>query len=83
MTDPFTLVVVYKGEELQLPAQLVLQGYTHKFTVQVQGNELYFEPDEEGQYRVITPAGQHLNDFSAIDKQLLSLVQQRIAEILA
>lgn len=53
MNEPFDLSVLFKGEELLFPAQLLQFGYTHKFKVAVNGMEVHFEPDEERNYRAI------------------------------
>jgi hypothetical protein len=83
MTDPFILSVNYKGSALHFTAQLMLQGYTHKFKVLINAMDVYFEPDEEGLYRAIKMPGQEEKDLAAIDRDLLSLIQQKIATILA
>ena len=75
MDEPFDLPVMYKGEEQLLPAQLVQQGYTHKFEVLVHGTAIYFEPDEEGNYRALV-------DPESIDKTInLELLQAIAAAI--
>lgn len=51
MNDPFELTVFYQGQELILPAELRVYVYTHKIAVQVMGQEVLFEPDEERNYR--------------------------------
>ena len=57
MNEEFELPVVYKGKQLHLPAQLLQQGYVHRFLVQISGEDVLFEPDEEGAYRaMIDPA---------------------------
>ena len=53
MDEGFELPVTYKGEELAFPAQLLQTGYTHQFKVDVYGQEVFFEPDEERAYRAI------------------------------
>lgn len=83
MTEPFMLTVNYKGSGTDYPAQLMLLGYSHKFKVQVNGNEVYFEPDEEGLYRVVQMPGQDVETLMAIDPQLLALLQQKLVEILS
>jgi len=47
MDEPFDLPVNYKGDALLFPAQLKQHGYTHRFIVNVYGQDVYFEPDEE------------------------------------
>jgi hypothetical protein len=83
MTDPFILSVDYKGKEVNFTAQLVLQGYSHKFKVLINETDVYFEPDEEGFYRAVKMPGQEEGELAAIDRNLLSLIQQKIAGILA
>lgn len=61
MNEPFELPVTYKGEDLLLPAQLLNYGYTHKFKVTVNEQEVLFEPDEERVYRALV-------DIAYIDK---------------
>lgn len=53
MTDPFELPVLYNGNELLFPARLQQLGYTHRFVVDVYGQEVFFEPDEERTYRAV------------------------------
>lgn len=56
MYDPFELPVSYKGEELLFPAELKQIGYTHAIVVDVYGQEVLFEPDEERNYRAVVKA---------------------------
>jgi hypothetical protein len=53
MDDVYEIPVQYKGEELLVPAHLMVTGYTHKFRVEVSGQEILFEPDEERNYRAL------------------------------
>ena len=53
MDEGFELPVTYKGEDLLFPAALLHTGYTHRFKVDVYGQEVFFEPDEEKNYRAI------------------------------
>lgn len=53
MDDCFDIPIVYKNEELSFPARLLMQGYTHTFQVMIDGIEVIFEADEEGQYRAL------------------------------
>jgi hypothetical protein len=50
MEEQFELPVEYKGQELMLKASLLVTGYTHKFNVDVNGQNIIFEPDEERNY---------------------------------
>ena len=51
MDEQFELPVEYKGEQLLFKASLIVTGYTHKFNVDVNGQMVIFEPDEERNYR--------------------------------
>ena len=73
MFDEFELPVHFKNEEILFPAQLQQAGYTHRFRVDVYGQEVFYEPDEEGSYRaLINP--------EAINKELTPELLQAIAE---
>ncbi len=81
MTDPFTLSVLYKGNELQLPAQLILKGYVHQFRVMINDTAVFFEPDEEGHYRalIVPDAGGEMP--LPPDAALLQAVHEKIIAI--
>jgi len=57
----FEIPVTVNGTEHSFRAKLVPSGYVHKILVDVYGEQIYFEPDEEGAYRAVT-------DISAFDK---------------
>jgi hypothetical protein len=83
MTDQFDLIIDYRGEQKHFPANLLLQGYTHKFKVIIDAKEVFFEPDEEGSYRAVIMPGQDEKEFGKIDRKLLRAVQEKIESILA
>ncbi len=56
MEDPIDLPVSYNNQTLIFKAWLITTGYTHKFKVLVNEQELLFEPDEERNYRVLVEA---------------------------
>lgn len=53
MDEVFDLPVWFKNEEVFFPAELQQTGYSHRFRVEVYGQEVFFEPDEERQYRAL------------------------------
>lgn len=70
--DVYEIPVHYKGEEILVPAQLLVTGYTHKFRVEVAGHEVFFEPDEERNYRaMLDPAH---SDSTKINIDLLQAI---------
>lgn len=53
MAASFQLPVVYKSEEREYPAELLVMGYTHKIRVTIDQLHFLFEPDEEKNYRAV------------------------------
>lgn len=78
MTDEFMLSVNYKGGQKNYPARLKLQGYTYKICVTIDYMEVYFEPDEEGSFRVVRMPGQDEKKLDKIDKSLLEELKNKI-----
>jgi hypothetical protein len=82
MNEPFVLTVNYKGEERGFIAWLLLQGFTYKIKVLIGQTEVFFEPDEEGGYRAVKMPWQEQKELEKIDKHLLSLIGQKIQDVL-
>jgi hypothetical protein len=82
MNGPFILTIEYKGAEKNYSGELLLQGYSHKIKVAVDDTDVYFEPDDQGGYRVIAVPGQDIQALEKIDKHLLSLLHDKIQEVL-
>jgi hypothetical protein len=82
MTEPFFIPISYKGVERNFNAELKVFGYTSRFVVDVDGAEVYFEPDEEGSYRAVIPYDADMAGFVMPDIDLLKIIQAKIEEIL-
>lgn len=78
MNEPFELPVLYKGEEMFFPAQLLPYGYSHRFQVNLYGQDVFFEPDEERNYRAIVEADKANNKITV---ELLKAVVNAIERI--
>jgi len=52
--EPFELPVDYRGQVITLSGKLVQMGYTYKFFLEVEGQTIIFEPDEERNFRVVS-----------------------------
>ena len=81
MSDNFEIPVTYKGQELLFPASLVTMGYTYKIVVEVDKQQVSFEPDEERNFRAIiswedVQTGQHF------DKALLEAIAASLESLL-
>lgn len=81
MDEPFEIPVLYKGQELLFTAKLLTIGYLHKFQVDVDGQEVFFEPDDGGEYRaMMNPANLEEGQVVAVD--LLKAIVAAIEDIL-
>jgi len=75
MNDSFELPVFYHNEEILVPAGFEQVGYTHRITVDIDGVIIFFEPDEERNYRgVLKEAGAHHN----IDPLLIQAIVESL-----
>jgi hypothetical protein len=79
--DGFDIPVQYKVEQLLFPAQLVLFGWTHRIQVTIANTIIFFEKDEEGQWRALVEP-ETLQHNKAIDIELLGAMAYSIDAIL-
>lgn len=83
MTDEFSLTANYKETSREYKAHLLLQGYSYKIVVHVDDVDVYFERDEEQNFRVVTMPGQDVATLEKIDKQLLQALAEELTHILS
>jgi hypothetical protein len=76
----FEIPVAYKNKELLFPARLLQLGFTHRFAVDVDGQEIFFEPDEERSYRAMINPG-YIEKNTKLDVELLRAIAVSIEEI--
>ena len=81
MDEIFELPVSYKGGELLFPARLQQLGYTHRFIVEVNGKEFFFEPDEEQNYRALVDP-EHMEKDNKLNVELLKAIAEGIEAVL-
>jgi hypothetical protein len=77
MNDPFEIPVSYKGQDLLFPALLLSYGYSYKIEVEVHGTKIFFEPDEDRQWRALVPYGATENTCQP-DQGLLEAIVKSI-----
>lgn len=80
MNESFDLPVTYNDQELLFPARLRHLGYTHVFVVDVHGQEILFEPDEEQHYRAIIDA-EKMEGRQLVDMELLKSIASTIEAV--
>jgi hypothetical protein len=80
MDDTFEIPVTYKGDEQSFTAKILMLGYTHKIQVWVKDKEIFFEPDEERNYRALIDTTK-LNTGKEIDIDLLKAIAESIESV--
>jgi len=81
MDDSFEIPVEYKGREYSFSAKLLKLGYIYRFLVDVNRTEVYFEQDDEGNYRALVDPS-NLDEGVKINKGLLEAIAISLKEIL-
>ena len=51
--DDFQILLAYNGRELMLPAKLIKFGYSYRIEVDIRGWKVFFERDEEMNWRAL------------------------------
>jgi len=77
MEEDFELPVEYKGEQFRFNCKLIVIGYTHKFNVNVNGQTIVFEPDEERNYRAVL-SYDDIGKNKSVDIELLKEIAKAI-----
>lgn len=77
MNEPFLLTVTYQNKPYELPAAFQRYGYTYRIVVVIDDSNYIFEPDEEGNYRVIREVPAQVQ----IDAGLLRAVAEKLQAI--
>lgn len=80
MDEEFELPVEYKGNQYLFKSTLLVFGFTYKFRVDVNGQVILFEPDEERNYRAVTDHTD-IHKNKDIDVALLKKTVEAIEEI--
>ena len=80
MEEQFEFPVEYKGEQLLLNVSLLVTGYMYKFIVDVNGQNIIFEPDDENIYRAIIPY-HDVPKIKSVDIELLKEIAKAIEGI--
>jgi hypothetical protein len=80
MNDDFEIPVQYKGEERVFTGRLQPFGYSYRLIVDVNGTEIWFEPDEERNLRALTDVFN--NEQKQVDPMLLKAIGAALQAIL-
>lgn len=81
MTDSFDLPVCFNNQELSFTGHLLNYGYSYKIELDVYGTLVFFEPDEERNFRALI-APEELNTHKKISPELLEAIVQSLQLLL-
>ena len=79
MSSYITSSIIVDGYNKDIIIKLLPTDYLTKVQVSIDDNKLFFEPDEEGQYRMIKMLWQNESDVSKVDtgtiQQIISILE--------
>jgi hypothetical protein len=81
MDEGFELPVSFNKKELSFPVRLLNYGYSYKLEVDIDGDKILFEPDEERNWRALV-AYEEINTNKKINIELLKAIALSIEEIM-
>jgi hypothetical protein len=81
MNDTFEIPVSYKGNDLVFEARLLNYGYNYKIQVEINGIDVFLEPDEEKNFRVIVDPS-HLEGKNKLNIELLEIIVSTIESVM-
>lgn len=73
MHEEFQLPVSFNNQEYEFPAKLLQYGYTIKLQVEIDGQTVLYEPDEERNWRAVIPY-EEIPNAKVINPALLQAV---------
>jgi hypothetical protein len=81
MDDTIEIPVNYKNKDLIFEAKFLQFRYSYKFEMDVNGTTVFFEPDEERNFRaIVDPSIEHANN--KIDVELIQSIAESLQAIL-
>ena len=81
MDDTIEILVNYKNKELIFEAKFLQFGYSYKFEIDVNGTTVFFEPDEERNFRAILDPLIEIR-HNKIDLELIQAIAESLQAIL-
>lgn len=77
MSSTFELPITHLGKELLLSAELIPKGYAYQIKVIIDEVAIFFEPDEEKNYRALASVID-MKKMEAINKELLQAISESL-----
>jgi hypothetical protein len=79
--DEFELPVSFNKKEFSFPARLLHYGYSYKLEVDIDGDKILFEPDEERNWRALV-AYEDIGNNKKVNVDLLKAIVVSIEAIM-
>ena len=79
--DEFELPVSFNKKEFNFPARLLNYGYSYKLEVDIDGDKILFEPDEERNWRALV-AYEDIDNNKKINIDMLKAIVASIEAIM-
>lgn len=79
MDNEIEIPIDLNGAQRSFFARIIPYGYTYRLSVDVNGTEVFFEPDEQDQYRVIITAPE--TNISKADKEIIKSIAEVLGEL--
>ena len=77
MDTSFEIPLTYKSKDINFPAEYISTGYSYKINVDVFGQIISFEPDEERNFRALVSYDE-IHEADGIDKNLIELIARQL-----
>ncbi|WP_018614530.1 hypothetical protein [Segetibacter koreensis] len=77
MNQAFDIPVFHKGKKLCFKANLLILQYIYQVQVEINGQQIYFEPDEQKNFRAVMNP-KMLEAGKKIDVDLLIAIAERL-----
>ncbi len=74
MPDEFVLPITYNQDRLELPCTIIRLPYTYQLEIEVNGQKLFFEQDDSGEFRVVKMPWQDQHQIKRIDSRLIQAI---------
>lgn len=78
--ESFFIPITYQGKEMDIPAKLITTGFTYRIAVELSGQTIFFEPDEERNFRAVIPYQENVREIP-VQKELLKVIAETLDEL--
>jgi hypothetical protein len=83
MDNTFDIFINYKSKEISFPAELISTGYRYKINVDIYGETISFEPDEEGSLRAVAVGDDRIRAAEKMDMALIQTIAEKLVSLFA